>query len=96
MGEKDVLTLAKLFSCYMLGAAPFVASLVYIRAISALGKTKILMIGAVVSVISNIVFNFVFTEIFLLIGIGLATSLTHLIHFLWLCIAVRFLKLSVR
>ena len=77
MGSENVNHLATLLKCYFLGTAPFIGGLVYVRALGAQGKTKILAKIAVFSVSSNIVLNTIFLPFLGLYGIGLATSLTY-------------------
>lgn len=77
MSSENADHLANLLKCYFMGTAPFIGGLVYVRALGAEGKTKILTKIAVFSVSANIVFNSIFVPLLGLYGIGLATSLTY-------------------
>jgi putative peptidoglycan lipid II flippase len=71
-------TLSNLLVCYLAGTGPFVAGLVYVRAVSAEGKIRIITIVAAVSVVINLTLNYVLINIYGLNGIGIATSCTHI------------------
>ena len=77
MASENVTHLASLLKYYFLGTAPFIGGLVYVRALGAEGKTKILAKIALFSVSSNTILNTIFLPLLGLYGIGLATSLTY-------------------
>lgn len=77
MDSERVVDLSGLLKYYFLGTAPFIGGLVYVRALGAEGKTKILAKIAFFSVSSNIVLNMIFLPLLGIYGIGLATSLTY-------------------
>ncbi len=77
MSSENANHLAILLKYYFLGTAPFIGGLVYVRALGAEGKTKILTKIAVFSLFTNIVLNSIFVPFLGLFGIGLATSLTY-------------------
>lgn len=77
MADTERSSLAYLLSMYLLGSSVYIASLVYIRAISAMGKVHILTLAALFGVVLNIVFNTVLVRYFGLSGIGIAASLTN-------------------
>jgi putative peptidoglycan lipid II flippase len=80
MEKANLNTLADLLRCYLIGAGPFLAGLVYVRALSAEGRTKIMRNVATVSVLVNIVLNIVLIRAYGLNGIGLATSIAYSIN----------------
>jgi len=87
ISSQDHSILSNLLSFYLLGAAPFIAGMVYSRAFSAQGRVKILAHVALVSVLCNLVFNFIFIKYLGLNGIAFATAMCHLVSlvlFIWL------------
>jgi putative peptidoglycan lipid II flippase len=80
MEKANLDTLADLLSCYLIGAGPFLAGLVYVRALSAEGRTKIMRNVAAVSVLVNIVLNVLLIKVYGLNGIGLATSFAYIVN----------------
>lgn len=82
MSPESRQTLAGLLSFYFLGAGPFVAGLMYTRALSARGRVDVLARVAGISVVSNALLNWALTRGLGLDGIGLATSLSYLLGFL--------------
>lgn len=74
--------LSTLFVFYLVGTAPFIASMIYVRAFSALGVIRILSVVAFISVISNILLNFILIKYFGVYGIGLSTSICNFIALL--------------
>src|SRR6202023_638829 len=57
-----------------LGLVPMSFGFIVYRAFSALGKTQILMFATFLSILSNAVFDYFFSRIWQVEGIGLATS----------------------
>ena len=84
MNEANLSTLANLLAFYLIGAAPFLMGLVFVRALSAEGRTKIMRNIAVISVGVNIILNIILIKAMGLNGIGLATSLAYIINTLLL------------
>lgn len=72
--------LGRLLACYLAGAGPFMASLVYVRALSAEGRIRIIAAVSGASVFINILMDLWLIQLFGLRGIGLATSMTYLIN----------------
>lgn len=79
MSSANTKNLADLLRYYLLGVAPFIGGLVYVRALSAEGKTKILAKIALISVASNILFNGLLIPLLGLNGIGMATSVVNML-----------------
>ncbi len=71
--------LSNLLSVYLLGAGPFIAGMIYSRAFSAQRRISLLASVALVSVLCNLIFNFIFIKYFGIYGIALATAMSHLI-----------------
>jgi peptidoglycan biosynthesis protein MviN/MurJ (putative lipid II flippase) len=76
--------LANLLSCYLIGAGPFVASLVYARALSAEGRVRLMAIGATLNALVNLAGDATLIKLYGLSGIGLATSATYTFSLLFL------------
>ena len=55
----------------------FALGLLYVRAISALGRNQILMWGTIISVVANVLLNVVFMRIYGLAGIALSTAVVY-------------------
>jgi peptidoglycan biosynthesis protein MviN/MurJ (putative lipid II flippase) len=66
--------LSHLLMAYLVGASPFVASLVYVRAFSAQGRVDVLAWVAVANVGTNLMLDAVLIRWVGLVGIGLATA----------------------
>lgn len=79
--------LSHLLSCYLLGAGPFIAGIVYVRTLSAQGKIHLVTWIAGLSIIVNFTMNYLLTRIFGLNGIGLATATTYLFSMILLAIS---------
>ncbi len=77
-------TLSDLLKSYLVGAGPHVGGLVYVRAMSAIGRTDLLLAIACFGSICNIIFDALFIRTVGLNGIGLATSAIYLLNFLLL------------
>ncbi len=84
MDEISRIALSELLSCYLAGAGPFIGGLVYVRALSAEGRFKIISIIAVSGVLFNCIFNAVFIHFYGLNGIGLSTAGTYLVMMIFL------------
>jgi putative peptidoglycan lipid II flippase len=63
---------------FAIGLAPMSLTFIFPRAFSALGKTRVLMYVALFTVISNAVFDYIFSRYWQSFGIALATSATYL------------------
>ena len=75
----DRKVLADLMACYVVGAAPFLIGLVYVRALSARGRVQIITIVSFINLLMNTVLNFILIRYLNVLGIGLATSLTYIL-----------------
>lgn len=81
-GRMDIenrIKLSNLLSCYLMGSGPFLGGLVYVKALSANGKIKVIALAAGFSVSFNVIFNTILVNRYGLNGIGLSTSLTSLV-----------------
>lgn len=78
--------LSALLKAYLAGAAPFVAGLVYVRALSALGRIPLVTIAASINAGANLILDWIMTSIYGLMGIALATSITYLVVTLFLVV----------
>lgn len=79
VGPNDRKVLADLMACYVVGAAPFLIGLVYVRALSARGKVQIITIVSFINLLMNTILNFILIRYLNVLGIGLATSLTYIL-----------------
>ena len=79
-------SLSALLKAYLAGSAPFVAGLVYVRALSALGRISLITVAASINAGANLILDWLMTSIYGLIGIGLATSVTYAIVTLFLAV----------
>lgn len=68
-----------LLGCYLVGAGPFVAGLVFVRAFSAYGQVRWITIAAAGGFLLNAGLDWLLIGLWGLNGIGLATSLTYLL-----------------
>jgi putative peptidoglycan lipid II flippase len=75
MDNSQQIMLANLLKSYLLGAGPYVGALVYVRALSVLGRIDFLLVVACQGLFCNIVCDYIFVKIFGLNGIGFATSI---------------------
>lgn len=73
--------LSTLLKSYLVGAGFFVGGIVYVRALSATGKTNFLLKIAILSLLLNIILDAILIKIAGLTGIGFATSIVHLFTF---------------
>jgi putative peptidoglycan lipid II flippase len=76
---REQLILSKLLSIYLLGATPFIIGLIYSRAFSAQRRVILLANVALVSVVFNLILNYILIKQYGIYGIALATSICHLI-----------------
>lgn len=87
---KDQARLTGLLQYYLIGAGPFVAGLVYVRAFSAVGRTQVLTVVACAGLFVNIVCDFLLIKRLGLDGIGLATSLVCVANTLLLAVFYKY------
>ncbi|MCX6554746.1 MAG: polysaccharide biosynthesis C-terminal domain-containing protein [Candidatus Aminicenantes bacterium] len=80
----DLQQIELVFSCVLLGLTPGVLFALVTRALLILKKTNMLVLGALGTVILNIVFNLFLMKIWGIAGIALSTSLTHIFYLLYL------------
>lgn len=88
-GKMDVehrASMSALLKAYLAGSAPFVASLVYVRALSALGRLPLVTVAASINAGANLLLDWIMTSVYGLIGIGFATGITYLVVTLFLAI----------
>lgn len=74
-------SLSGLLDSYLAGAGFYVGGLVYVRMMSATGRTDILLIIACLSLLCNIICDVLFIKIAGLNGIGFATSTVYFCNF---------------
>jgi murein biosynthesis integral membrane protein MurJ len=74
---------------FAIGLAPMSLTFILPRAFSALGKTRVLMYVALFTVISNAVFDAIFSHYWQSFGIALATSATYLCSMLILLFTIQ-------
>ena len=77
-GERD--RLARVLQAYLVGAGPFLAGVVYVRALTALGRSRAVVVAAGVSVAANVGLDALFVVYWGLTGLALATSATFLLN----------------
>jgi peptidoglycan biosynthesis protein MviN/MurJ (putative lipid II flippase) len=78
------LVLTNLFNSYLLGAGPYVGALVYVRAMSAMGRIDLQLVVASLGLICNIICDTILVWTIGLNGIGFATSIVYLCNSLTL------------
>jgi peptidoglycan biosynthesis protein MviN/MurJ (putative lipid II flippase) len=71
--------LSVLLRAYLIGTGPFLASVIYVRALSATGKIHVITLVAVASVLANAFLDWYLIGFFGSAGIGLSTSIVYLI-----------------
>ena len=76
--------ISKLFISYMLGFAPAVVNLLYVRVLFVMKKSALFCLQSWIKFVMNIVFNILFMHFFGLVGIALATSCVYVMTTLWL------------
>ena len=81
MNVQQQTALSDLLKSYLIGAGPYVGGLVYVRAMSAYGRTDLLFVVASIGLLCNILFDALFIRMVGLNGIGLATSAAYLCTF---------------
>jgi peptidoglycan biosynthesis protein MviN/MurJ (putative lipid II flippase) len=77
--QQDIL--ADLLNSYLLGAGMYVGGLVYVRAMSAMGRVDLLLAVACLGLLCNIICDAVFVRLIGVNGIGLATSVVYTCNF---------------
>jgi peptidoglycan biosynthesis protein MviN/MurJ (putative lipid II flippase) len=80
-GQMDSATreaVATLLAAYLIGAGPYIASLVYIRALSAVGMVGHITQAAAVSLVVNAILDWALIGPLGLMGLGLATTISYL------------------
>jgi putative peptidoglycan lipid II flippase len=92
MTTADQTILSTLINFYLIGAGPFLAGQVYVRAHSSMGNFKAMTIVASISILINTLGNILLIPIFGLNGIALATAISYTCNTLML--AYLFIKIS--
>lgn len=80
LGAEQREVLARLLRAYLLGAGPFLAGIVYIRALTATGRQWPVAAVAAFGMLTNVALDALLVARFEIYGIGLATSLTYLVN----------------
>jgi putative peptidoglycan lipid II flippase len=88
--------LAHLLQYYVLGASPYVCSLVYVKALSAEGRISVITFVAAIGLVCNIFGDFIFIRLLGLNGIGLATSMVYSINMIILLFGYSWIHKSRR
>jgi len=88
--------LSSLFRMFLLGAGIFAAGQIYVKAFSAMRHTTPLTIIAVLTILMNIIGNYIFIALFGLKGIGLATSIAYTFSTILLGFTFHFYMLKIQ
>lgn len=75
------MVLSDLLKSYLFGSGFYIGGIIYVRALSAAGKTNILFIITFFGCICNIFFDYILIRILGLNGIGVATSFVYAINY---------------
>ena len=70
----DSALVARIQAAYSIQIPFYICGIMFVRLVSALVRNQILMIGAAMSLVSNVIFNLIFMEIWGVVGIALSTS----------------------
>lgn len=90
MSDADRMGLANLVAAYLSGLAPMVAGLFLVRAFSATSRLHVLALGALVTLLVNLIGDWLFIGWWGLTGLGVATAVSYLASFIVLSrVAVR-------
>ncbi|TCS73722.1 murein biosynthesis integral membrane protein MurJ [Effusibacillus lacus] len=82
--NEDTRMVANVQAMYFLQIPFYILGIVMVRLISAFKANQILMKGAIISLILNIVFNYLFMNWMGIAGIALSTSVVYLVSFIYL------------
>jgi putative peptidoglycan lipid II flippase len=80
----DTHVVAQIQSCFSLQIPFYIAGILIVRLISAIRANQVLMYGSAISVIVNVVFNYLFMQQIGIAGIALSTSCVYAISFSFL------------
>ncbi|MCG8433621.1 MAG: polysaccharide biosynthesis C-terminal domain-containing protein, partial [Gammaproteobacteria bacterium] len=72
-------TLGGLLSYYLIGAAPFIAGMIYVRAFSVMGRHDLLAYVALVNMLLNAGLDAILIKVLGVNGIGLASSISYVV-----------------
>lgn len=84
MPADDLSMLGKLFGWMMVGFAPAILNLLYVRVLFVLKKSSVFFIQSLIRLILNILFNFVFMRLWGLQGLAISTSAVFIGTTIWL------------
>ena len=85
--DADSALVAQIQALYVLQVPFYTASLVYVRLFSAIRRNEILMISTLISVATNVIFNYWLMQSMGVAGIALSTSLVNVITLVFLAIS---------
>ncbi len=86
---QDTQIVSQVFFFYLLQTPFFIADMIWISLISALKVNQILLLGNIITIVLNVVGNYIFMQIWGVAGIALSTALVLFISFIYLTIAAR-------
>ncbi len=86
---QDTIVVSQIFFFYLLQMPFFIADMIWISLISALKVNQILLLGNVITVVLNVIGNYLFMQVWGVAGIALSTSLVLLVSFIYLTIMAR-------
>lgn len=87
--EADTHIVAQVQAMYLLQVPAFILEILLVRLISSLKSNKFLLVGTMLSLLLNVILNYVFMEWLGVIGIALSSSLMHVVSAGYLiCIAL--------
>jgi putative peptidoglycan lipid II flippase len=84
MPADDLSVLSTLFGWMMVGFAPAILNLLYVRVLFVLKKSSVFFVQSLIRLILNIVFNFIFMRLWGLQGIAMSTSAVFIGTTIWL------------
>ena len=84
MPAGDLPMLGSLFGWMMVGFAPAILNLLYVRVLFVLKKSSVFFIQSLIRLILNIIFNFIFMRFWGLPGIAMSTSAVFIGTTIWL------------
>ncbi len=86
---EDTVLVGQVQAMYVLKIPLFLLTTLMVRLVSSLKFNKLLMYGAMISVVVNIIFNFLLIKIMGLPGIALSTVLVYVVSFVYLSVGLR-------
>jgi len=81
---RDTFIVSRIQTCYLLQMPFFFLGAMIVRLISSFKANSVLMWGALINLILNVVLNYIFMQIFGIAGIALSTSAVYFVSFIYL------------